>query len=170
MKNDFIFRKANIKDLKEILRLNLKLFKEEYKNFDKSLNLNWTYKNAEYFKNRIIKNDGFVEVVESKEKIIGYLCGGTRALEGLDYRKKAKYAELENMLIEKIFRSKGLGAKLVKHFISWCEKNKIDCLSVIASAENKPTIEFYRKLGFENYDLILEMNINKKPVRRNKKC
>jgi GNAT superfamily N-acetyltransferase len=161
MKNDFIFRKAEIKDLEGILELNFKLFKREYKNFDESLDLNWTYKNKSYFKNRIVENDGFVKIIENKNKIIGYLCGGVRPSEGLDYRKKANYAELENMLIEKRFRGKGLGTKLTKDFVSWCKKNKIDCLSVTASAKNKPTIDFYKKLGFKAYDLTLEMNINR---------
>ena len=162
MENDLIFRDAEIKDTKEILRLNFELFKKEYKEFDKSLNLSWTYKNEKYFKNRIIKKNGFVEVVESKRKVIGYLCGGVRTLEGLDYRKKARYAELENMFIEKKFRGGGLGAKLARDFIDWCKRNKIDRLSVTALAENKPTIEFYRKLGFESYNLTLEMKISKK--------
>jgi len=168
MENDFTFREAEIRDLKEILRLNFELFKKEYKEFDKSLNLNWTYKNRKYFKNRIIKKGGFVKVVENKGKIIGYLCGGIRTLEGLDYRKEVSYAELENMFIEKKFRGKGLGAKLLKDFINWCKRNKIDCLSVTASAENKLTVGFYRKLGFKDYDLTLEMKISKKLTRRNK--
>lgn len=86
--NRLIFRKANIKDLKDIIRLNLELFKNEYRKFDKSLDLIWTYRNGKrYFKNRIIKKDGFVEVVENK-KIIGYLCGGVS--KGKSWRKKAK--------------------------------------------------------------------------------
>ena len=158
MEDSFNIRKAIIKDLKEILRLSLELFKKEYKEFDKSLNLNWTYKEGKkYFKDKIIKKDGFVEVVEHKGKTIGYLCGGIS--ERLFYRKKARYAELENMLIEKEFRGKSLGTKLTKDFINWCKKNKVDYISVKASAGNKLAINFYRKLGFEDYDLTLEMNL-----------
>ena len=43
-----------------------------------------------------------MEVVEAKGKIIGYLCGGIS--DKLVYRNTAKYAELENMLIEENFR------------------------------------------------------------------
>ncbi len=158
MKGSFNIRKPTIKDLEEILRLNLELFKKEYKEFDKSLNLNWTYKEGkEYFKDRIIKKDGFVEVVEHKGKIIGYLCGGIS--ERLFYRKKARYAELEDMLIEKKFRGKGLGTKLTSDFINWCKKNKVDYISVKASAGNKLAINFYRKLGFKDYDLTLEISL-----------
>jgi len=160
MKNNFLFRKAKIKDLRDILRLNFELFKKEYREFDKSLNLNWTYKEGKkYFRNRIVKKDGFVEVIENKERIIGYLCGGIT--KRLFFRKKAKYAELENMLIGKKFRGKGLGTKLTRDFINWCKKSKVDYIIVVASAQNKPTHKFYRKCGFKDYDLTLQLKIKK---------
>ena len=158
MGDDFIVRKANIKDLKDILRLNLELFKKEYRESDKSLNLNWTYKEGKrYFRNRIIKKDGFVEVIENKGKIIGYLCGGIT--KGLFYRKKAKYAELENMLIEKKFRGKGLGTKLTRDFINWCKKSKVDYISTTAFTKNKSAINFYKNLRFKEHSLTLERHL-----------
>lgn len=161
MTNDFIIRKAEIRDLKDILRLNFELFKKEYREFDKSLNLNWTYKEGKkYFKDRIIKKDGFVEVVEYKGIIIGYLCGGIT--KGLFYRKKAKYAELGDMLIENKFRGKGLGTKLTSNFINWCKNNKVDYISATAFAKNKSAIDFYKNLRFEEYNLTLEREFIKK--------
>jgi len=161
MKDDFIIRKANIKDLEDILRLNYQLFQREYKKFDKSLDLNWTYskKGKKCFKERIAKRDGFVEVVENKNKIIGYLCGGIS--ERLFYRKKAKYAELESILIESKFRGKSLGTKLTKDFIDWCKRNKVDYVSVNAFAKNELSLNLYRKFGFKDYNLSLEMKLRK---------
>jgi len=154
---NFIFREARVKDLEEVLKLNSKLFKKERKEFDKSLDLNWTYgKGKKYFKDRILKRGGFVEVVENKGKIIGYLCGGIT--EKLFYRKKAKYAELENMFIEKQFRNKALGTRLTKDFLVWCRKDKVNYISVIAHTENK-SVDFYRKFGFKDYNLTLEKEI-----------
>ena len=43
MENDILIRKADSKDLEDILRLNYDLFKKEYKEYDNSLNLEWTY-------------------------------------------------------------------------------------------------------------------------------
>jgi len=164
MKDNFTIRKATIKDLKDILSLHLKLFKNEYQEFDKSLNMNWTYgEGKKCFKDRIIKKSGFVEVVENKRKIVGYLCGGIK--KRLSYRKKAKYTELENMFIIKKFRGKGLGTALVTDFINWCKKNKVDYISIAASAQNNLGIRFYKKAGFEEYDLILEMKLSKNRAR-----
>jgi hypothetical protein len=36
-------RKATIKDLKKIQELNLMLFEKEYDEYDKTLNVDWTY-------------------------------------------------------------------------------------------------------------------------------
>lgn len=155
-----LIRKANIKDLKDILRLNFELFKKEYREFDKSLSLNWTYSRIgkEYFKDRIVKNDGFAEVAENKGRIIGYIVGGLS--KGLSFRRKAQYAELENMLIEKKFRGRSLGTKLTKNFLNWCKRNKVNYVSVRASAQNKTAINFYKSLGLKEYDLILEKKLS----------
>jgi len=157
MKSKIRVRKAAMKDLKDIIKLNLDLFKKEYKDFDRSLDLNWPLREGtDYFKNRI-KKDGFVEVVEKNGKIIGYLCGGL--CDRISYRKQAKCAELENMYIDKKFRNKGLGFVMTKNFLEWCKAKKVDYISARASAQNKLGIKFYRDFGFKDYDLILEKKI-----------
>ncbi len=158
MKRDFIFRKANIIDLKRILELNLKLYKKEYKEFDKIINLNWTYSDGKkYFKGRILKKDGFLEVIEYENKIIGYLCGGRR--KRLAYWKKAQYADIESFFLEDKFRNKGLGSKLLRDFINWCKGKRIDYTFITASAQNMQAINLYKKFGFHcrNCELILKL-------------
>jgi len=44
-----MIRKATIDDLKDILKLNFELFKYEFKNFDKSLKMDWTYSEGEKY-------------------------------------------------------------------------------------------------------------------------
>jgi GNAT superfamily N-acetyltransferase len=158
MKNNFNIRKATIKDLKDILRLNFELFKKESKEYGDTLNMKWTYTaGKKYFREKIIKKNSFAEVVESKGGIVGYLCGGIS--DPAFYRKKAKYAELGDMLIENAFRGDGIGTMLANDFITWCKKNKVDCISVTATAQNKPGLDFYRKLGFVDASVSLEMTI-----------
>lgn len=154
--NKIIVRKSSIKDLNDVIRLNLDLFKKEYKEFDKSLDMKWPHSRngKSYFSLRASGNDGFCVVAENNKKIIGYLCGGLR---GCGYREKANYAELENMLVDKKFRGKGVGTMLANEFLAWCKDNKVKYISVTASAQNTPTIEFYRKLGFRDYGLTLEL-------------
>lgn len=149
-------RVARAQDLKMILDLNFKLFQKEYREYDKSLNLHWTNskQGKKYFQWRVNKSDGFVEVAEFNEKVVGYIAGGLS--ERKFYRKRAVYAELENMFVEEKHRSKGIGKIFVKDFLKWCVKKKVDYISVTASAENIRAIDFYRKCGFKNYNITLE--------------
>ncbi len=84
------------------------MFKKEYEEFDKSLDLNWAYSKSgkDYFKYRITREDGFVEIVEYNDKIIGYISGGTSKRQG--YRKKAKYSELEICWLRRNLEGKAL--------------------------------------------------------------
>ena len=109
-----------------------------------------------YFKKRISGKNSFIFVAEDKGKIIGYLCGAVRDCP-YDYRIIPKYAELENMLVDKKFRGKGTGKKMVEEFLKWCKEKKADVVSVNASIQNKNGIEFYRKMGFNDYSLTLEI-------------
>lgn len=157
--NNIVFRWATIKDLEDILRLNRELFLEEYKKFDKTLDINWTFgkEGRKFFKNTIIKKDNFCEVAENKNKTVGYLNGGVAKIT--PWRKRAKYAYLGSIFIEKKFRDRGIGTKLVKDFIDWCKRKKINFLSVAVSAGNNLGINFYKRRGFKEYDLTLEMKI-----------
>lgn len=151
-----IIRRASIKDLEDILRLNFDLFKKEHKEYDKSLNMKWTYgkEGKGYFKKRAGGKEGLCVVAENNGKIVGYLCGGSHSG---GYRGKAVYAELENMLVDKKLRGKGIGTMLTNEFFKWCKDKKAKYISVTASAQNKPTIEFYRSLGFKDYNLTLKI-------------
>jgi diamine N-acetyltransferase len=152
-------RKAKLSDLKDIQELNHLLFEKEYKEFDKLLDLKWTYgaDGTNYYKNKLTKpeNAGFVAVDEGK--IIGYLVGGNTKVE--NYRKVPKVAELDNMFVLKAYRGKGIGTMLHNAFLKWCEEKKVKILRVQATAQNIKAINFYRKNGFKDYTLILENKI-----------
>lgn len=147
--NKIEIREAKIKDLDSILKLNKRLFVKEYNEFDNSLNLDWTYskRGQEYFLERIKYNNGKVLVAEKEGIIIGYLCGGIQEQEEEKefYKKDGIYAELENMFIEEEFRNLGAGSKIVKLFIEWCKKKKVNHINVTAYFQNKKALKFYRK-------------------------
>ena len=146
-------------DLKRIQELNLLLFKKEKKEYDKLLNLSWTFgeKGEEYFKKCLIKKSFCAFVVEDDDEIVGYLAGGICKVES--YRNVPKSAELDNMFVLEEYRGKGTGGMLYSAFVKWCKGKKVKMLRVAASAENKQAIGFYRKKGFEDYTLVLERGI-----------
>ena len=155
---DVTIRKATLKDIDYILRLNLELFKKERREYDKLLDMNWTYKEGKkYFQERITKKGGFVVIAGYKGKAVGYLCGGLTKMES--YRVQKKHAELENMFVEKKFRGRGIGKQLSEGFLVWCKKSKVERVSVSASFDNKETIKFYQKMGFRGYATTLEKKL-----------
>lgn len=153
MKN-ILIRKANKKDLDDILRLNLALFKKEFKEFDKTLNIKWTYgKNGKNYFNKIItEKDSFAAVAVNSGKIVGYICGRIRYNSSRIMEK----AELDNIIVAEELRGQKIGSKLALEFFKWCKSKKIKNILVTAFAKNLSGIRFYKKLGFNEYDIILE--------------
>lgn len=157
---DIKIKKAEIENLKDIQKLNLMLFEKEKEEFDPTLNCNWTFskEGIEYFEEKITKNDSCAFVAVLEGKVIGYLVGGLTESES--HRNNVSMAELENMFVLEEFRSKSIGKDLYFKFLEWCNLKSVKRIMVVASAQNKKAIEFYRKQGFNDYDLTLEMNIN----------
>ena len=63
------------------------------------------------------------------------------------------------MFIKEDYRLYGIGKKLINNFKNYCRNNNISNLKVVASSKNKNAIEFYRKNGFDDFNLTLTMNI-----------
>jgi diamine N-acetyltransferase len=159
MKKETIIRKANLSDLKDIQMLNHLLFEKEYKEYDKLLNLKWTYgpQGTNYFKNKLSRPDnaGFVAVIN--KKVVGYIVGEITRAER--YRNLPKIAEIDNMLVLEAYRGKGIGTLLYNTFLKWCNDEKVKIIRVQATAQNIQAINFYRKNGFNDYTLVLENNL-----------
>ena len=153
-------RLANSDDLAQISKLNLELFNIQHK-FDPTANLDWTFSNdgQKYFKKRISGKNGFVEVAEDNSKLIGYIIGAI--IKHPLWKIDARYAELESIFVEPKHQSAGLGAKLTADFINWCRENKVNYVSVIPAAQNESATKFYRKLGFSDYDLVMQLDLGK---------
>ncbi|MBL7158855.1 GNAT family N-acetyltransferase [Candidatus Microgenomates bacterium] len=151
-------RKAELRDLQDILHLNYLLFQEDFKR-DKTLNLKWTYSKIgrSYYKERITKHDGYALTAELNGEIVGYLVGGLQKRKF--YRIRVQYAELENMFVLPEFRRRRIGDRLAQKFFSWCKTKKINYISVTASASNQLGIKFYKKIGFKAYHLTLEKKL-----------
>ena len=152
-------RLATIEDLKKVQELNLMLFKKEHEEFDKTLNCEWTFGKlgTEYFTERITQDDYCVFVAIADGNVVGYLAGGLDKLES--YSLSPFFSELENMFILNEFRGVGIGSELYQAFVDWSKSKGASRLRVIAHANNIDGINFYRKNGFIDYNLILETNL-----------
>ena len=152
--NDVFIKKATIDDLNKIQNLNNELFKLEKENYDSTLVLNWplTEEGKNYFKNLIINDYVVVALIDNE--IVGYLAG---TINDKGSYEEIQYGEINNMLVNSNYRGYGIGKKLIDAFKSHCKENNIFHLKVTASFKNINAIEFYKKNGFEEFDLTLTM-------------
>lgn len=150
-------QEASIKDLDKIIKLNGMLFDYEKERFEKDLDLNWPKRNKAYFKKSITKRDQLALIVIENGKIIGYLIGEIRKLA--KYREINEIAELDSMFLIKEYIGKGIGSELCNWFLEWARKKGVKIARVSASSENIISIACYKKLGFQNYRLMLEKKL-----------
>lgn len=151
-------RKAISDDLKSIQKLN-KLLVEFDSQFDETIQSDWATSEdgIQFISDRISGEDGIVLIAESENKVIGYLIGGIE--EAASYRTFQLLGELEEMVVLEEFRGQKIGEQLVQEFFGWCRSKNLKRVRVEVSAPNFKGINFYHKLGFEDFNLILEKNL-----------
>jgi GNAT superfamily N-acetyltransferase len=155
-------RRAGLCDLKTIQKLSYMLFKKEHAEYDSTLDATWTFgKGGRKYFTDVLKN-GFAAIAEADGLAIGYIVGSK--LPPYPYRTTKRTAELGNMFIVKGYRKKGIGTKLIRAFIEWCKKEGYNHIEIEAFSANKKGIKFYRKFGFKDYSLLLELNPENKRV------
>lgn len=154
--DNVIIRKATLDDLFEIQNLNNLLFKLEKENFDPTLVEDWPLSadGKNYFKELIENN--FVVVAIINNEIVGYLAGSINEKGSYE---EIQYGEVNNMFIKSECRGYGLGKMLINEFKNYCSSNSINNLVVTASAKNVNAIEFYKRNGFDDFNITLTTKI-----------
>lgn len=151
--NNILIREAKIEDLNSIQKLNYKLFEHEYNEYDNALNLKWpiSEEGALYFTKLITEQKVFIACDDFNT--VGYLAGILKLKETYF---NVNMAEIENMYVEEKYRSIGLGTMLINEFKKYCVNVNIQDVTVTASSMNAKAINFYKKNGFNNYNLTLK--------------
>lgn len=149
-------RQATMSDLAAIQTLNNKLFELECANFDDTLKVGWPFEEigCEYFKT-IIKN-GAAVVAEKDNQVIGYLAG---SFKNEVSHLNIAYAEIDNLYIEPIHQSGGIGTKLINRFKELCRQQCVNKLRLTASAKNTKARNFYAKKGFIEHEVIYQLDL-----------
>jgi len=151
-------RKANINDLKEILKLIRKSINyhrkldKSYRPFSKHFNLEKHVKKSLKNKNKLY----FVAQDENNEKIIGYFIA---LIEKAPYSfTMQKYVGvIADAYIDPKYRKKGLGKKIFKEIIKWFKSRKIKYIELDVDARNKIGIKTWKKYGF--YEFRMKMKL-----------
>jgi len=143
-------RKATIKDLDELERIYVEGCVSEVKlQFPKKSVKSILKEMKKYERDR---KGGFKEGIKSKDEywvIIvdnNKIAGFGQAV--IDKNDKSK-AGIEKVYVDKEFRRKGVGMKLMKEIIRWLKEKTVKSVSSGIFIKNKPSINIHEKLGFE---------------------
>ncbi len=159
MRMNIAVRKAERKDLESILSLNKALFDYESK-FDHEYNLDWTYseKGRSYFQKRLESDSSIILVAEADSTVVGYIL---LFIHVFAYRLHNPIAEIENMFVREDYRNQKLGTRLITEAKKIAAKRGVKRIRVAAMAKNADARRFYKSLGFDDFESILEIPLDK---------
>jgi len=101
------------------------------------------------------REKGCVLIAEHRE-VVGILVGSYH----LDIDWEGKVAKIQALIVERKHRKKGIGKKLVNHFLHKARKE--GCCAVVSrvNRKNQVACSFHEKLGFKEagtYEFLLEL-------------
>lgn len=79
---------------------------------------------------------------------------------GVYFSPTGSKAWIEDVVIDKMFRGRGLGRKLVAHAIEYCKSQGIDTLMLTSNPKRVAANALYQSLGFERKETnVYKMNL-----------
>lgn len=129
----------------------------EFIQYDNSLGIDAHYKKVdastlptEYFvselQKRLHKTDGFFYLAQENETPCGYIYGYIEKLPDRFERKQIGY--LDSIFLSKSFRGKGYASIMKEAFFTWLAAHDVTICQIHVAAQNKNTLEVYKKWGF----------------------
>jgi L-amino acid N-acyltransferase YncA len=150
-----IIREATKKDLEIIAKIAVEgeIDEEKLQYPNKTKAQISGYINPDIFRKILLKElnekNRYFVVVEIDNEIVGF---GQALI-------KKNIGKIGRVYINKEFRSKGMGTKLMRHLIDFLKKKKIKEIVSYVYTRNKPSLGLHQKLGFEKeaYKLVLKL-------------
>lgn len=93
-------------------------------------------------------------IAENNSEIVSHIFVNRIKLVPRPCRIKDSFAYLTNTYTKPEFRGKGIGAELLQNVINWAKAEDFELLLVYPS---EGSINFYRRLGFENDSEVLKL-------------
>jgi ribosomal protein S18 acetylase RimI-like enzyme len=143
-------RKANKKDIEQIVELNSKLgdyhvkFDSYYK---KGKDIEPYFR--KYLKKIITKRNSRIIVAEENKKIIGFIFGSIN--NARFYAKPKRIGSLHTAFVLGEYRNLGAGKAMLDDFIGWLKKKKIKNIELSVDFRNKIGNKAWKRFGFKDF-------------------
>ena len=158
-KKEIIIRKACVKDVNEIDRIYVEGSIDEGRLQFPEISEKEMLKNlAKFRRNRVgewkkelkSKNNYWI-VLEQGNFIIGF--GNAEVKRNYDYKEGI----IAMVYVDREYRKKGHGIRIVEELIRWLKKNKCKYIEAGFYWKNKPSIKMHKKLGFKPVSLKMRL-------------
>ena len=151
-------RKATLDDFEALKKFKILSKKEELKYSETLKPLKGTKKKyLDYLKTDLTRQWRAVFVAVENKKIVGMIIG--KRYNAISISKYKRKGYMSNLYIDKNYRKKGIGKKLLLHTLKWLKKQGVKHVSLEIHANNSAAQNLSRKIGFKDYTIKLTKNI-----------
>lgn len=105
----------------------------------------------EVIKDMLSQDNVYSIIVYNDLDPIGYSLLTEREYKQKIFKSDHKSIYIDQMCIINEYQNKGIGAKLIKFIKKFCLEKNIKRLELSVWVDNYKAINFYKKIGFENY-------------------
>ncbi len=88
-------------------------------------------------------------------RVDGVVAGMANALVTVSTALGAPVVLLEDVIVAKAHRGRGLGRRLVEEVCAWAKGQGMARITLLADKDNAPALAFYERLGFENSAMVV---------------
>lgn len=150
-------RKAKLNDWEDLKRLTEEL--RNYGSFDVTMDKTMSDKNDEFYKDAASNKNGYYTLVYEREDEI-HGCAICELVDAEADRKLEKHVKVHHIFLGEYARGRQIGERMFNKIEKWALKQGVFEVSIIASAQNTMALEFYHKLGYKDYDVILNKHLD----------
>jgi len=148
-------RRATKKDADVLKGLWIKSLKNE-KQLNKNIDLRSEIKDFKKEFPKLLKEDKYF-LAEEGGRILGFVGGKIKI--GSGFFKNIKIGAINALFVEEEYRNSGVGAELIKTFISWLKTKKAEIAELSVSSNNTAVINLYNNLGFKEFIIKMRKKI-----------
>ena len=131
------------------------MYKNDEYDDDIAMNFDLTEAGYKFFKKALTNKNGCFFIAYDGKKMVGYANGGAKEYS---YRNK-RYFEIENIGVIPNYKRKGIGKRLLQKILDWTKSRNFERIHLNCYIKNQEALKFYRKLGFKEIDVSLEIDL-----------
>lgn len=117
---------------------------------------------VDWFENTLNDSEKKLFIAFHQETAVGLLLLVKSKTPDEDFLKPREYVYIEDVVVSELYRSKGIGKKLMSKAADWTSENNISTIELDVWNANKGAISFYESLGYDLFRRRMKFEISDK--------